>query len=546
MIAGRLEQVPVCAEDTAEAEVDRQSPGSPMIRHRRFALAALAIVTAGAVAAVVGSPAREKTAAGPAAAATGKEDKRHKDEEGTPAAVYKSVLIGDVPHVRQKPDFCGEACAAMYLQKLGQPVDQDYVFDCSGLDPMAARGCCTTELATALKNIGFKIGPVWNRIPAAQHAKHLEAQWKALHADLLAGAASIVCTHYDQRPNATEHFRLILGYDSGSDEVIYHEPAEADGAYRRMKRATFLKLWPLKYDARQWTLIRLRLEPGQLKQGKAAETFTAADYAQHLMELKKKVPPQGFTIVIQPPFVVVGDEAPATVRQRAEGTVKWAVDKLKRAYFSKDPAKILDIWLLKDAASYRQHCKGIFNHTPTTPYGYFSHAEGALIMNIRSGGGTLVHEIVHPFMAANFPECPAWLNEGLGSLYEQSAERDGQIVGLTNWRLVGGWGPFKEGEEGGLKQAIREKRLPSFKTLCSTTDYEFYQQDSGTNYAQARYLLYYLQEHGLLRKFYHAFYANRRKDPTGYETLKAVLGRQDMDQFQKDWEAYVLKLRFGG
>ena len=42
-------------------------------------------------------------------------------------------------------------------------------------------------------------------------------------------------------------------------------------------------------------------------------------------------------------------------------------------------------------------------------------------MNIATGGGTLVHEIVHPFMAANFEQCPSWFNEGLGSLYEQSA-----------------------------------------------------------------------------------------------------------------------------
>ena len=32
----------------------------------------------------------------------------------------------------------------------------------------------------------------------------------------------------------------------------------------------------------------------------------------------------------------------------------------------------------------------------------------------------LVHEMVHPFMDADFPACPAWFNEGLASLYEQS------------------------------------------------------------------------------------------------------------------------------
>ncbi|MEE9603125.1 MAG: hypothetical protein V3V75_07460 [Thermoguttaceae bacterium] len=258
----------------------------------------------------------------------------------------------------------------------------------------------------------------------------------------------------------------------------------------------------------------------------------AADYAKHLATLKKKIPGEGFTVVVQAPFVVIGDESPAAVKQRAERTVKWAVDRLKESYFSKEPSEILDIWLFKDKASYKKHCKSIFNNEPDTPYGYFSHTEKALIMNIATGGGTLVHEIVHPFIAANFPKCPAWFNEGLGSLYEQSGSREGKIIGHTNWRLAG------------LQKAIRADRLPSFKTLCSTTNHDFYTKDKGSNYAQARYLCYYLQERKLLRKFYHAFAANQKKDPTGYNTLQKILGRDDMGQFKKDWEAYVLKLRF--
>jgi len=257
----------------------------------------------------------------------------------------------------------------------------------------------------------------------------------------------------------------------------------------------------------------------------------AADYARHVTKLKEKVP-EGFTIVIQQPFVVIGDETPAMVKQRAEGTVKWAVDRLKAAYFTKDPNDILDIWLFKDKASYRKHTKAIFNHEPGTPFGYYSHTEKALIMNISTGGGTLVHEIVHPFVASNFPECPAWFNEGLGSLYEQSSSRNGRIVGLTNWRLAG------------LQNAIRRKQVPAFRTLCSTTDHGFYNRDKGTNYAQARYLCYYLQEHGVLRKYYHRFHANCKKDPTGYDTLVEILGKPDMAKFKQDWETYVMNLRF--
>jgi hypothetical protein len=33
-----------------------------------------------------------------------------------------SVLIPRVPHIRQKPDFCGEACVAMALNRLGRGV----------------------------------------------------------------------------------------------------------------------------------------------------------------------------------------------------------------------------------------------------------------------------------------------------------------------------------------------------------------------------------------------------------------------------------------
>ena len=261
-------------------------------------------------------------------------------------------------------------------------------------------------------------------------------------------------------------------------------------------------------------------------------SFTDADYAQHMMELKKKVPRRGFTIVLQRPFVVVSDEAPDKVRRRADKSVKWAVDHLKRAYFSLDPGKIMDVWLFKDKTSYEKHVWEIFRDRTTTPFGYCSEEHNALIMNIATGGGTLVHEIVHAFMDSNFPACPAWFNEGLASLYEQCTVRGGHITGLTNWRLAG------------LQQVIRAGELPSFDTLVHTTRNEFYRRDPGSNYAQARYLCYYLQETGVLRKFYHGFVKNQQRDPSGWNTLRAVLGEKDMHAFKKKWEAYVLRLRF--
>lgn len=447
------------------------------------------------------------------------------------AADYRDVLIAGVPHVKQRDDFCGEACVEMVLRKLGKKGSQDDVFNLSGLDPALGRGCYSADLQRTLDRIGFKTGDVFYHVDTARAAAGVEAQWNLVHADLLAGIPTIVCMRFDASPNTTEHMRLIVGYDSRSDAVVYLDPADSGAMYRKMSRSDFLSLWPLKYEATRWLVVRFRMEPDDIKSlSPTPRGFTNADYAQHVLELKKRLP-EGFCIFIEPPFVVVGDGSPKDVQSICENTVRWAVAKLKRDYFARDPDDIVTVWLFKDDDSYREHTKAVFGDKPTTPYGYYSAAHRALIMNIATGTGTLVHEIVHPYVRANFPRCPAWFNEGLGSLYEQCGERDGQIVGHPNWRLPG------------LQQAIRSRRVPSFEELTSTSTNAFYGDDKGTNYSQARYLCYYLQEQGKLTTYYRDFVANQTTDPTGYKTLIKTLGESDMTAFQQRWEAYVLAIQ---
>ena len=270
-------------------------------------------------------------------------------------------------------------------------------------------------------------------------------------------------------------------------------------------------------------------------EAKGASVPANTNFAVHVAELRKTVPKE-FTIIEQGPFVVLGDESPELVRRRAENTVQWAVDKLKRDYFQRDPAETIDIWLFKDDESYRRHARDLFNDKPTTPFGYYSPAHRALIMNISTGGGTLVHEIVHPFMRANFPKCPAWFNEGMGSLFEQCGDQDGHIHGLPNWRLPA------------LQKALRGGGVLSFQKFTALGDDEFYGGENNPHYnqfyPQARYLCYYLQERGLLIKFYREFVAHAAEDPTGYATLQRVLGTPDMDAFAKQWAAFTLQLKF--
>lgn len=455
--------------------------------------------------------------------------------EGAPRAERSDALvrIDGVPHVLQKRDFCGEAAAEMYLRKLGHAVDQDQVFALSGMDPARGMGATTKEMKVALERLGFRTGPVWLRASAERAREDMQARWDELHADLAAGVPSIVCTHFDEQPETTEHFRLVLGYDPARDEVIYHDPALKQGAYLRMPRARLLALWPLKYDPKQGTVIRLRLEPDDIEVPEHADSGkTPADFAQHVMELRDRLP-HGFTIVIEPPFVVIGDARSAEVRAWAQGTVRRAVRALRKDFFARDPAPILDIFLFQDADSYERHTRLLFGHRPSTPYGYFDEEAGALVMNIATGGGTLIHELVHPYMHENFPNCPPWFNEGLGSLYEGSRIHEGSLLGVVNWRLPG------------LQQAIRDKQSISLQALTAKKPEQYYRDETGVNYALARYLLMYLQERGLLQRYYREFHAAAASDPTGYVTLMQVLGRTraEMPAFEDELRRFILELK---
>ncbi|MCW5809350.1 MAG: hypothetical protein KIT31_43755 [Deltaproteobacteria bacterium] len=268
-----------------------------------------------------------------------------------------------------------------------------------------------------------------------------------------------------------------------------------------------------------------------LAAGHASAEPTQKELEARKASLEEKLKGQGFTVMIEAPFVVIGDEGPAMVKHRATGFLRWTVGLLEKDYFTKRPDKLIEVWLFGNEKTYRKGAKKFFNDEPDTPYGYYSPSADALIMNIGPGAGTLSHELVHPYIEANFPSAPAWFNEGLASLYERPVEKAGHIVGLANWRLPN------------LKRQINEKKLPALPVMLGTSRSEFYNA-SFDSYAYARYLLMYLQEQGKLHAFYKKFLADK-KDLTGQAALEAVLGT-DVATFEPTWRKWVLALQTDG
>ncbi|MEP6860064.1 MAG: DUF1570 domain-containing protein [Deltaproteobacteria bacterium] len=259
----------------------------------------------------------------------------------------------------------------------------------------------------------------------------------------------------------------------------------------------------------------------------AAAEPTQKELETRAADLEKKLAGQGYTVVITAPFVVVGDGGAKEVKHIANGFLYDESTMMEKDFFAKRPEKLIEVWLFHNERSFRAGAKKFFNDEPDTPYGYYSPDASALIMNV-NGLGTLSHELVHPYMEANFGEPASWFNEGLASLFERPSERKGHIIGLPNWRLPN------------LKKEIRDKSLPSLTKLVATSRDEFYTA-SWDAYAQARYLIYYLQEHGKLKAFYDAALADK-KDPTAKTALESVLG-EDLDAFDPKWRKWVLAIQ---
>lgn len=260
----------------------------------------------------------------------------------------------------------------------------------------------------------------------------------------------------------------------------------------------------------------------------AAAEPSADELAGRRAQLEARLRGQGFTVVVEPPFVVVGDESPATVKHHATGILRWSIHLLEAEYFQKRPNKLIEIWLFRNKDTYMKGARKFFGDEPDTPYGYYSSEHDAMVMNIGPGAGTLVHEVVHPYVEANFPNAPSWFNEGLASLYERPSEKKGHIWGLPNWRLPE------------LQREIAARTLPAMTRLLGTTSEQFYSADFDA-YAYARYLLLYLQDQGKLTEFYRAFVADK-DDPTGQKALEAVLG-QPLESFEPRWRKWAVALR---
>lgn len=238
------------------------------------------------------------------------------------------------------------------------------------------------------------------------------------------------------------------------------------------------------------------------------------------------------SVQVHEPFVLAGDMSEAELDRWYETTIAPAARALTRCYFRKAPSKPITVLLFSGEASYDRYARKLFGETGVSVYGYYKPDRRTLVMNISTGGGTLIHELTHALIDFDFPEVPDWFNEGLASLYEQCRfkPQDTGLEGLPNWRLPG------------LQKAIIEGKLGTLEAVMRNDD--FRGADIGLNYAQARYFCLYLQEKGLLEEYYRRLRAGYEHDPQGIAAAESIFEPEQWKTLDRDFRAWVLTLSY--
>ncbi len=167
-----------------------------------------------------------------------------------------------------------------------------------------------------------------------------------------------------------------------------------------------------------------------------------------------------------------------------------------------------------------------------TAKGFFQMEERTVLLKSPSGA-VMHHEFTH---AAHLADQEArgqilhqnWIIEGLAALFENYEVVDGHMRVLPNYRLRI------------IQNLARGNHHKPWETYVKFTQKEF-MREPGNHYSQARYMFAYVHEKGLLKKWYEAYVAGYKDDPTGARALEAVFGKK-LPDIEKDWVEWLLQL----
>ncbi|MEO6419498.1 MAG: DUF1570 domain-containing protein, partial [Polyangiaceae bacterium] len=237
--------------------------------------------------------------------------------------------------------------------------------------------------------------------------------------------------------------------------------------------------------------------------------------------------------VVEDTFVIFGEPT------FNDGGFKSSIALVKQtlaAYFNKRfgtrPSEAISVYLFWSKPTYDAYCQKTWHEPCLSIFGFFRPQERRIVMNAAPGLGTLTHELVHPIVETDFPNAPTWVNEGIASLFEAPAiTRPGEIHGVKNWRLP-------RLRTALASQKPTEKSARDLDHLFTISDETFRGTDEDLNYATARYFCQWMDERGLLWRFYQTWRDGQSTGMTAQMAFTSVTGESTGDASAK-WVRWV-------
>jgi hypothetical protein len=242
--------------------------------------------------------------------------------------------------------------------------------------------------------------------------------------------------------------------------------------------------------------------------------------------------PENFSITKFKQFVIFSGLDPKVTYSVIDNDIRTTIDAMTNSYVEKIPDSVTAFFLFKDHDSYKDFTLNNTNieEKDLSQYGYFKISLNIIAIRYVDWKGSPRHEVTHRFTRSDFPGMPSWLDEGLAALNEKSVYKDGKLIGEFSLRILA------------IRRAIKEDRYTGLENLMKTDDNEFYDKYSPFYYAQSRFLLMYLQEKGLLEKYYKSVRDTFKQDKTGISQLEKILGKS-IDDIDGDYYKYITSFK---
>ncbi len=161
--------------------------------------------------------------------------------------------------------------------------------------------------------------------------------------------------------------------------------------------------------------------------------------------------------------------------------------------------------------------------------GYYDKDNKRLVS--RDVGPSLRHEFFHVLhwrhMARLGQVHPIWVQEGFASLFEDIASAEDDIAFLPSWRT------------NMVKRMARRGGIVKVDQLIAMPPKRFMGPRRQAHYAQARALMMYLAQRGVIGEWYVNYVALFDEDPTGAKALTAALGVADVKEAQRGFVTWL-------